>query len=70
MKKKPSSENIAIKIGADQAAVVSVQAAINDILSAPFVDNKTKRAALKALESSCSVGDTSISGCSIQMGGE
>lgn len=52
-----------ISIGAHPKSVKEVSATILAILRAPNVDNKTKIAAIKAVETAARVENTNISNC-------
>ena len=54
-----------IYVGTPPETIQSVQAAINDILAAQYVDNETKRTALNVLLKSCSIENIAISDCNV-----
>ena len=51
--------------GAQPAAIAAARAAIMAILSAPHADQKTKRAALKHLDTMVGVNNLTITGCTL-----
>ena len=57
-----------IQIGATKDAVREARGAINDILRAPHLDNRTKIAALSTLATLCNVNGTSITNCNFTSG--
>lgn len=64
----PARPMTAMHIGATKETVTEARHAIVEILAAPYADNATKVAALDALRSICSVSNTTVTGCSFQLG--
>jgi len=63
---KPTNQ-YGVYFGTPTDKIEALSSAINSILSMPYVDNKTKQLALKALQSSCSIQNASVSNVSVQM---
>jgi hypothetical protein len=65
--KQPTNQ-YGVYFGTPTDKIEAISAAINSILSMPYVDNKTKQLAIKALQSSCSIQNATVSNVSVDMG--
>ena len=57
-----------LSIGATKESVAEARAAIMDILRAEGVDQNVKAHALTTLTTICAVNNTSVTGCSVNLG--
>ena len=64
---KKEASKIGINIGHTEETVQAISKAIIQIITAPHVDEETKRSALEALHKSLIITGVSVTNCSVEM---